>query len=100
MMSYFSKYQIQEHQPKVALSTVRELQCPVLRSSGLAGEPEEACSALEFFDWLGAVFCSADLWVYELWSSSLVFSMSLTLWIWLCSGCKYFFFPFPFLWKK
>ncbi|GAB1298083.1 Ribonuclease P protein subunit p40 [Apodemus speciosus] len=61
VMSYFSKYQIQERQPKVALSTVRELQCPVLQSSGLAGEPEEACSALEFFDWLGAVFCNADL---------------------------------------
>ncbi|XP_021080647.1 ribonuclease P protein subunit p40 isoform X3 [Mesocricetus auratus] len=61
MMSYFSKYQIQEHQPKVSLSTVRELQCPVLQSSSLAGEPEEACSALELFDWLGAVFCHADL---------------------------------------
>ncbi|XP_021036350.1 ribonuclease P protein subunit p40 isoform X2 [Mus caroli] len=65
MMAYFSKYHIQEHQPKVALSTVRELQCPVLRSSGLAGEPEEACSALEFFDWLGAVFCSADLHYFD-----------------------------------
>lgn len=61
MRSYFSKYQIQEHQPKVALSTVRELQCPVLQSSSLAGEPEEACSALELLDWLGAVFCNADL---------------------------------------
>ncbi|XP_055451040.1 ribonuclease P protein subunit p40 isoform X2 [Psammomys obesus] len=61
VMSYFSKYQIQEHQPKMSLSTVRELQCPVLQSSALAGEPEEACSALELFDWLGAVFCSADL---------------------------------------
>lgn len=95
-MSYFSKYQIQERQPKVALSTVRELQCPVLQSSGLAGEPEEACSALEFFDWLGAVFCNADLWVYELWSSSHVYSMSLILRVmWLCHGCKYFFFS-PF----
>ncbi|XP_029418723.1 ribonuclease P protein subunit p40 isoform X2 [Nannospalax galili] len=61
MMSYFSKYQIQEHQPKVTLNTVRELQCPVLQSSELKGEPEEACSALELFDWLGAVFCNADL---------------------------------------
>ena len=66
MKSYFSKYQIQEHQPKVALSTVREVQCPVLQSSSLAGELEEACSALELLDWLGAVFCNADLWVYEL----------------------------------
>lgn len=61
MRSYFSKYQIQEHQPKVALSTVKELQCPVLQSSSLAGEPEEACSALELFDWLGAVFCNVDM---------------------------------------
>lgn len=95
MMSYFSKYQIREHQPKVALSTVRDLQCPVLQSSSLAGEPEEACNALEFFDWLGAVFCNADLWVYECRSSLLVFSMSSVLWMWLCSGRKYFF-PFPF----
>uniref|UniRef100_A0A8C6RX55 Uncharacterized protein n=1 Tax=Nannospalax galili TaxID=1026970 RepID=A0A8C6RX55_NANGA len=61
MISYFSKYQIQEHQPKVTLNTVRELQCPVLQSSEPKGELEEACSALELFDWLGAVFCNADL---------------------------------------
>ncbi|XP_042134288.2 ribonuclease P protein subunit p40 isoform X1 [Peromyscus maniculatus bairdii] len=61
VMSYFSKYRIQEHQPKVAVSTVRELQCPVLQSGWMAGEPEEACSAPELFDWLGAVFCNADL---------------------------------------
>uniref|UniRef100_A0A8C8U5H1 Ribonuclease P 40 subunit n=1 Tax=Peromyscus maniculatus bairdii TaxID=230844 RepID=A0A8C8U5H1_PERMB len=61
VMSYFSKYRIQEHQPRVAVSTVRELQCPVLQSSWIAGEPEEACSAPELFDWLGAVFCNADL---------------------------------------
>ncbi|CAO2595764.1 Ribonuclease P protein subunit p40 [Lemmus lemmus] len=61
MRSYFSKYQIQEHQPQVALRTVRELQCPVVQSSSLAGESEEACSALELLDWLGAVFCNADL---------------------------------------
>uniref|UniRef100_A0A2R8ZPD0 Ribonuclease P/MRP subunit p40 n=1 Tax=Pan paniscus TaxID=9597 RepID=A0A2R8ZPD0_PANPA len=61
MMSYFSKYQIQEHQPKVALSTLRDLQCPVLQSSELEGTPEVSCRALELFDWLGAVFSNVDL---------------------------------------
>uniref|UniRef100_A0A452QCS5 Ribonuclease P/MRP subunit p40 n=1 Tax=Ursus americanus TaxID=9643 RepID=A0A452QCS5_URSAM len=50
-----------EHQPKIALSTVPELQCPVLRSSALRGEPEAACSAPELLDWLGAVFSHAEL---------------------------------------
>ncbi|KAM5300253.1 ribonuclease P protein subunit p40 isoform 3-T3 [Ctenodactylus gundi] len=61
VMSYFSKYQIQEHQPKVAISTVKDLQCPVLRSGELGGEAEASCSAQELFDWLGAAFCNADL---------------------------------------
>ncbi|XP_042536273.1 ribonuclease P protein subunit p40-like [Dipodomys spectabilis] len=61
MMSYFSKYQIQKHQPKVELSTVNDLQCPVLQSSELKGEPESSCGAQELFEWLGAVFCNADL---------------------------------------
>uniref|UniRef100_A0A8C0SFE2 Ribonuclease P/MRP subunit p40 n=1 Tax=Canis lupus familiaris TaxID=9615 RepID=A0A8C0SFE2_CANLF len=61
MMSYFSNYRIQELQPKIALSTVTELQCPVLRSGALQGEPEAACSAPELLDWLGAVFSRADL---------------------------------------
>lgn len=70
MMSYFSKYQIQEHQPKVALSTVRDLQCPVLQSSELEGAPEVSCQALELFDWLGAVFSNVSLWVSGLPVSS------------------------------
>uniref|UniRef100_A0ABI0P003 Ribonuclease P/MRP subunit p40 n=2 Tax=Bos TaxID=9903 RepID=A0ABI0P003_BOVIN len=61
MMSYFSGYGIQEHQPKIALSTTPDLRCPVLRSGLLGGEPEAACSAHELFDWLGAVFSHADL---------------------------------------
>nr|XP_035947201.1 ribonuclease P protein subunit p40 isoform X1 [Halichoerus grypus] len=61
MMSYFSNYRIQEHQPKIALSTVTELQCPVLQSSALRGAPEAACSAPELLDWLGAVFSHAEL---------------------------------------
>ncbi|XP_062953694.1 ribonuclease P protein subunit p40 isoform X2 [Cynocephalus volans] len=61
MMSYFSSYQIQEHQPKVALSTLRDLPCPVLQSSMLGGQLEASCSAPELFDWLGAVFSNADL---------------------------------------
>ena len=63
MMSYFSGYGIQEHQPKIALSTTPDLRCPVLRSGLLGGEPEAACSAHELFDWLGAVFSHADLCV-------------------------------------
>ncbi|XP_049571539.1 ribonuclease P protein subunit p40 isoform X2 [Orcinus orca] len=61
MMSYFSNYRIQERQPKIALSTVTDLPCPVLRSSELRGEPEAACSAQELFEWLGAVFSNAEL---------------------------------------
>ncbi|XP_073666380.1 ribonuclease P protein subunit p40 isoform X2 [Tursiops truncatus] len=61
MMSYFSNYRIQERQPKIALSTVTDLPCPVLRSGELRGEPEAACSAQELFEWLGAVFSNAEL---------------------------------------
>lgn len=63
MMSYFSNYRIQERQPKIALSTVTDLPCPVLRSGELRGEPEAACSAQELFEWLGAVFSNAELCV-------------------------------------
>lgn len=35
LMSYFSSYRIQEHRPKIAVSSVADLQCPVLRSSEL-----------------------------------------------------------------
>ncbi|KAK2509937.1 hypothetical protein MC885_019016 [Smutsia gigantea] len=65
MMSYFSNYRIQEHQPKIALSTVADLQCPVLQSGALRGDPEAACSALELLDWLGAVFSHADLHYFD-----------------------------------
>ncbi|OWK13401.1 RPP40, partial [Cervus elaphus hippelaphus] len=65
MMSYFSGYGIQEHQPKIALSTRRDLRCPVLRSGRLGGEPEAACSARELFAWLGAVFSHADLRYFD-----------------------------------
>ncbi|XP_058411324.1 ribonuclease P protein subunit p40 isoform X4 [Diceros bicornis minor] len=61
MMSYFSNYRIQEHQPKIALSTVTDLQCPVLQSGELRGVPGAACSAGELLDWLGAVFSNAEL---------------------------------------
>uniref|UniRef100_A0A8C5W560 Ribonuclease P/MRP subunit p40 n=1 Tax=Microcebus murinus TaxID=30608 RepID=A0A8C5W560_MICMU len=61
MMSYFSNYHIQEHQPEVSLSTVRDLQCPVLQSGELGGAPEVSCGALELFDWLGAVFTNTSL---------------------------------------
>lgn len=62
-MSYFSGYGIQERQPKIALSTTRDLRCPVLRSGLLEGEPEAGCSAHELFDWLGAVFGHTNLCV-------------------------------------
>nr|KAF6445018.1 ribonuclease P/MRP subunit p40 [Molossus molossus] len=61
MMSYFSNYGIQEHQPKVAVSTVADLQCPVLQPGEPRGRPEVACSAGELLDWLGAVFTNAEL---------------------------------------
>ncbi|XP_070259556.1 ribonuclease P protein subunit p40 [Myotis yumanensis] len=61
MMSYFSSYGIQEHQPKVTVSTMTELQCPVLQSSELRGKPGAACSPGELLDWLGAVFSNAKL---------------------------------------
>ncbi|KAM9074658.1 ribonuclease P protein subunit p40 isoform 2-T2 [Megaptera novaeangliae] len=61
MMSYFSSYRIQEHQPKIVLSTMTDVQCPVLQSGELRGQPEAACSAQELFEWLGAVFSNATL---------------------------------------
>lgn len=56
LMSYFSKNQIQSHQPKITFSTLRNVHCPVLENNKLQGEPEGACSAQEFFEWLGAIF--------------------------------------------
>ncbi|XP_059793822.1 ribonuclease P protein subunit p40 isoform X2 [Balaenoptera ricei] len=61
MMSYFSSYRIQEHQPKIVLSTMTDVQCPVLQSGELRGQPGAACSAQELFEWLGAVFSNATL---------------------------------------
>ncbi|XP_059580343.1 ribonuclease P protein subunit p40 isoform X2 [Alligator mississippiensis] len=61
LMSYFSKHQIQAHQPKITFSTLRNLQCPVLCSNELQGKPEESCSAQELFEWLGAVFSNVEL---------------------------------------
>lgn len=66
MLSYFSNYQIQEHQPKIAVSTMTDLQCPVLQSSELRGKPEVSCSAGELLDWLGAIFSNAELCVRKL----------------------------------
>ncbi|KAM8790789.1 ribonuclease P protein subunit p40 isoform 1-T1 [Rhynchonycteris naso] len=61
MMSHFSSYGIQEHQPKIAASTVWDLQCPVLQSSELRGWPEASCSADELLNWLGIIFSHAEL---------------------------------------
>lgn len=61
--SYFGAYQIREHQPQVAVSSLRELPCPVLQSRELGGQPDASCGALELFDWLGAVCCDASLCV-------------------------------------
>ncbi|KAM6186159.1 ribonuclease P protein subunit p40 isoform 2-T2 [Rhynchocyon petersi] len=61
MMDYFSSYHIQEHQPTTALTVLTDLQCPVLQSLALQGQPEKACSAQEHFQWLGAVFSHVDL---------------------------------------
>ncbi|XP_075411364.1 ribonuclease P protein subunit p40 isoform X2 [Tenrec ecaudatus] len=65
MMSYFSNYQIQEHQPKLSLNLLTDLQCPVLQSHLLRGEPEVACSAQELFDWLGAVFSHVNFHYFD-----------------------------------
>lgn len=62
-MSHFSSYPIREHRPQVVLSSVPELQCPVLQSKEPRGQPGEACSAPDFLEWLGAVFIGADLCV-------------------------------------
>ncbi|XP_007523340.1 ribonuclease P protein subunit p40 isoform X2 [Erinaceus europaeus] len=61
MMTHFASYGIQEHQPKVALSTVVELQCPVLWSEEPQGSPEVSCSGPELLEWLGAVYSGAEL---------------------------------------
>lgn len=63
MTSYFSSYGIREHQPRVAVSTLSDLQCPVLQSRELGGRPAAACGAPELLDWLGAVFSGAELCV-------------------------------------
>lgn len=57
LLSYFSKYHIQEHQPSVTESRLGELPCPVLQSDEMTGQPGVLCGALELFEWLGAV-CS------------------------------------------
>lgn len=62
-MSHFSRYPIREHRPQVVLSSVPELQCPILQSKEPRGQPGEACSASDFLEWLGAVFIGADLCV-------------------------------------
>ncbi|XP_061447233.1 ribonuclease P protein subunit p40 isoform X2 [Rhineura floridana] len=61
LMSYFSKNQIQAYQPKITFNTLRNVQCPVLENNKLQGEPEAACSAQEFFEWLGAIFTHVGL---------------------------------------
>ncbi|KAJ7338499.1 hypothetical protein JRQ81_012401 [Phrynocephalus forsythii] len=73
LISYFSKYEVQAHQPKVTLNTLRNVQCPVLENNKLQGEPEAACSAQEFFEWLGAIFNNVSL---ENTSSSFVSTYS------------------------
>ncbi|XP_004598676.2 ribonuclease P protein subunit p40 isoform X1 [Ochotona princeps] len=61
VVSYFGSYQIREHQPQVAVSSLGELPCPVLQSRELGGQPDASCGALELFDWLGAVCSDASL---------------------------------------
>ncbi|XP_030084003.2 ribonuclease P protein subunit p40 isoform X1 [Serinus canaria] len=61
LMSYFSKNQIQALKPKITFSTLRDLQCPVLKSNDLQGKPEESCSTEELFEWLGAVLNQVSL---------------------------------------
>lgn len=99
LMSYFSSYRIQEHRPKIAVSSVADLQCPVLRSSELGGQPDAACSALELFDWLGAVFSHAELWVPGPWVLEglgwlLVCNRGVVLsgvWWWISASFRWFF---------
>ncbi|KAM3840373.1 ribonuclease P protein subunit p40 isoform 1-T2 [Vipera latastei] len=61
LMSYFSKKEIQAYRPKVTFSTLRNVQCPILKSDKLHGEPDAACSAQELFEWLGAIFTRVGL---------------------------------------
>uniref|UniRef100_A0A8C3JRN5 Ribonuclease P/MRP subunit p40 n=1 Tax=Calidris pygmaea TaxID=425635 RepID=A0A8C3JRN5_9CHAR len=61
LMSYFSKNQIKALKPKITISTLRDLQCPVLQSNELHGKPEESCSTEELFEWLGAVWNQVSL---------------------------------------
>uniref|UniRef100_A0A5F9CKY4 Ribonuclease P/MRP subunit p40 n=1 Tax=Oryctolagus cuniculus TaxID=9986 RepID=A0A5F9CKY4_RABIT len=60
LMSYFSNYHIQEHQPRVSGSSLGELPCPVLQSDYIAGLPGVLCGAPELFEWLGAVCSNVD----------------------------------------
>ncbi|KAM6186162.1 ribonuclease P protein subunit p40 isoform 5-T5 [Rhynchocyon petersi] len=89
MMDYFSSYHIQEHQPTTALTVLTDLQCPVLQSLALQGQPEKACSAQEHFQWLGAVFSHVDLCYFD--------EPKLAPWI---SLCVQGFADSPVSWKE
>ncbi|KAF7248780.1 Ribonuclease P protein subunit p40 [Varanus komodoensis] len=61
LMSYFSKNEVQSHHPKITFSTLKHVQCPVLEHTKLQGEPGAACTAQEFFEWLGAISSNVGL---------------------------------------
>ncbi|XP_056377054.1 ribonuclease P protein subunit p40 isoform X2 [Hyla sarda] len=60
IQSYFSKYTVKECKFKMSCSVPRNLPCPVLKSEELHGKEGEFCSAVELFEWLGAISNNID----------------------------------------
>ncbi|XP_075069113.1 ribonuclease P protein subunit p40 [Mixophyes fleayi] len=60
IISYFSKYIVKKCPFKISSSVSKNLQCPVLKSGQLQGKEEESCSAVELFEWLGAISNNID----------------------------------------
>ncbi|XP_018424303.1 PREDICTED: ribonuclease P protein subunit p40 isoform X3 [Nanorana parkeri] len=58
--TYFSKYIVKECPFKISSVVSKDVPCPVLKSRELHAKAGESCSAVEMFDWLGAVSSNID----------------------------------------
>ncbi|KAM5157791.1 ribonuclease P protein subunit p40 [Mantella aurantiaca] len=58
--TYFSKYVVKECPFKISSIVSKDVFCPVLKSRELHGKEGESCSAVEIFEWLGAVSNNVD----------------------------------------
>lgn len=58
--TYFSKYMVKECPFNISSVVSKDVLCPVLKSRELHGKEGESCSAMEIFEWLGAVSNNID----------------------------------------